>query len=117
MKCLLLSAARMTLATLCNLFSYVSYFKLEKSELWEIRNSLVRTSVCCFDSFSKLIATSKVRLVLKKDKMLYDSFCGLNVNLIKTGVVIGVVDILSIFIEIFDDLKFYFEGKANRQNR
>lgn len=39
--------------------------------------------------------------------MLYETFCGLNVNLIIAGVVVAIIDILSIVFEIYVDLQFY----------
>ena len=43
--------------------------------------------------------------------MLFESFCGINVNLIKASVVVGVLEIFSIMFEIFNDLQFYKECK------
>lgn len=39
--------------------------------------------------------------------MLYEDFCGFNLNLIKAGVVIGIVDILSSVYEIAAEFKIY----------
>lgn len=40
--------------------------------------------------------------------MLFDNICGINVNLIHAGIAVGIVDILSILIEIIIDIEFYF---------
>lgn len=48
---------------------------------------------------------------VKTQNMLFENFCGINVNLVKAGVFVGVLDIFSIILEIYDDYSYYFECK------
>lgn len=43
--------------------------------------------------------------------MLYEKICGINVNLYKSAIAVGVIDILANIIDIAIDLKFYSECK------
>lgn len=48
--------------------------------------------------------------------MLYETFCGINVNLIKAGVAVGIVEILAIIVDVIDDIEFYSEGKVKHRS-
>lgn len=41
--------------------------------------------------------------------MLYETFCGCNLNLITAGIVIGVLDIVSLLYDMTLEIGFYSE--------
>lgn len=48
---------------------------------------------------------------LKNKKMIYEKFLGFNLNLVKAGIFIGVIDIVTIILDIILDVDVYVGSK------
>lgn len=50
----------------------------------------------------------------KQVKMLFATFCGINVNLVSAGIAIGILDIFSMICDLVIEFEYFFNSKSNR---